>query len=48
MEDQLLGRLQDIEALKQRLENENIYLQEEVNLLGIRRLWVKAWMKGSG
>jgi transcriptional regulator with GAF, ATPase, and Fis domain len=33
MEDQLLERLQEIEALKQRLESENIYLREEVKHL---------------
>ena len=33
MEDQLLERLQEIEALKYRLESENIYLREEVRHL---------------
>jgi formate hydrogenlyase transcriptional activator len=33
MEDQLRERLRDIEALKQRLEQENVYLQEEIKLL---------------
>ena len=33
MEDQLLERLREIEALKQRLESENIFLREEVKLL---------------
>jgi transcriptional regulator with GAF, ATPase, and Fis domain len=33
MEDQLLARLQEIEALKQRLESENFYLREEVRHL---------------
>ena len=33
MEEQLEGRLREIEDLKQRLEQENIYLQEEVKLL---------------
>ncbi len=33
MEEQLKERLNEIEALKQRLEKENIYLQEEVRLL---------------
>ena len=33
MEDQLLERLQEIEALKQRLESENIYLRKEVKHL---------------
>jgi formate hydrogenlyase transcriptional activator len=34
MEEQLRGNLREIENLKQRLENENIYLQEEIKLLG--------------
>jgi PAS domain S-box-containing protein len=34
MEDQLLGRLQDIKVLSERLENENLYLQKEINFLG--------------
>ena len=33
MEAQLKEHLKEIEALKQRLENENIYLQEEIKLL---------------
>jgi len=33
MEEQLEGRLREIEDLKHRLEQENIYLQEEVKLL---------------
>jgi formate hydrogenlyase transcriptional activator len=33
MEDHLLERHQEIEALKQRLESENLYLREEVRLL---------------
>ena len=33
MEEQLKGRLREIENLKQRLEHENIYLKEEVKLL---------------
>jgi transcriptional regulator with GAF, ATPase, and Fis domain len=33
MEEQLEGRLREIENLKQRLEQENIYLKEEVKLL---------------
>ena len=33
MEEQLKERLQEIENLKQRLERENIYLQEEIKLL---------------
>jgi transcriptional regulator with GAF, ATPase, and Fis domain len=33
MEDQLLDRLMEIEALKQRLESENVYLREEVKHL---------------
>jgi formate hydrogenlyase transcriptional activator len=33
MEEQLRGNLSEIENLKQRLEKENIYLQEEVKLL---------------
>jgi formate hydrogenlyase transcriptional activator len=33
-EEQLRERLREIEELKQRLEGENIYLQEEVQLLG--------------
>ena len=33
MEEQLKGRLREIENLKQRLEQENIYLKEEVKLL---------------
>jgi PAS domain S-box-containing protein len=34
MEEQLRKNLREIENLKQRLENENIYLQEEIKLLG--------------
>ena len=34
MEEQLHENLREIENLKQRLENENIYLQEEIKLLG--------------
>jgi len=34
MESQLRGHLQEIEALKQRLENENLYLQREIEFLG--------------
>jgi formate hydrogenlyase transcriptional activator len=34
MEEQLREKLREIENLKQRLENENIYLQEEIKLLG--------------
>ena len=34
MEEQLRQNLREIENLKQRLENENIYLQEEIKLLG--------------
>ena len=34
MEEQLRENLREIENLKQRLENENIYLQEEIKLLG--------------
>jgi transcriptional regulator with GAF, ATPase, and Fis domain len=34
MEEQLQGRLREIQQLKQRLERENIYLQEEIRLLG--------------
>ncbi|MGA9263447.1 MAG: sigma 54-interacting transcriptional regulator [Desulfobacterales bacterium] len=33
LEEQLKGRLREIENLKQRLENENIYLKEEVKFL---------------
>ena len=33
MEEQLKERLNEIEALKERLESENIYLQEEIKLL---------------
>ena len=32
MEDQLRGRLEEIEKLKQRLQRENIYLREEIEL----------------
>jgi len=34
MEEQLRENLREIENLKQRLENENVYLQEEIKLLG--------------
>ena len=34
MEEQLRQNLREIEDLKQRLENENVYLQEEIKLLG--------------
>jgi formate hydrogenlyase transcriptional activator len=34
MDVQLQERLREIEELKQRLENENIYLQEEIKLMG--------------
>jgi formate hydrogenlyase transcriptional activator len=34
MEERLLENLREIENLKQRIENENIYLQEEIKLLG--------------
>jgi transcriptional regulator with GAF, ATPase, and Fis domain len=34
MEEQLRKNLREIENLKQRLENENIYLKEEIKLLG--------------
>jgi formate hydrogenlyase transcriptional activator len=34
MEEQLRQNLREIENLKQRLENENIYLQEEIKVLG--------------
>jgi formate hydrogenlyase transcriptional activator len=34
MEEQLRKNLREIENLKQRLENENIYLQEEIKVLG--------------
>lgn len=33
LEQQLKDRLEEIEALKQRIENENVYLREEVRLL---------------
>ncbi|MBW2515339.1 MAG: sigma 54-interacting transcriptional regulator [Deltaproteobacteria bacterium] len=35
MEDQLRGRLEEIEGLKQQLEKENIYLREEIELQNV-------------
>jgi PAS domain S-box-containing protein len=35
MEDQLRARLQEIESLKQKLEKENIYLREEIELQNV-------------